>query len=357
MTPGLPLHPLHGVHTPTDTTPTRRPGSVRRTSTMDAVRPEPSQPRLLLAGRARDLLTEADGSASVLGEASLELEVDDTASGPRVRSLVTSPAVDGLEGLVGLPAGAGFRRAVGERTSVEPGTGEHLLLDEVPVCTLVSYYAVLHERVRRKGLNPVPVGNDPRDPATHPADACAGFATGGVIMEAIDRSERAIATGPPAPSVLTDDEEAWHELPTELPFADRIRRWRRTDAWTDEDGNWQVDNFYRDSHTDPEGIETVVHEYSVQARVEIASTRVLECIAEPHALPFVECFPAARSADRVTGLKLADLREAVRRSLVGPATCTHLNDQLRGLADVESLARHLASDQQPPHHDSSLSTT
>jgi Protein of unknown function (DUF2889) len=314
---------------------------VRRTSTMDAVRPDQAGPLLLLEGRARDLVTAADGSAAVTAEASLALAVEDTASGPRVRSLETSPAVEGLAGLVGLPAGAGFRRAVGERTSAEPGPAEHLLLDDVPVCTLVSYYGVLHARVRRKGVNPVPVGNDPRDPAIHPADACAGFATGGVIMAAIDEGARAIGTGPPVPAGLTDGEEAWHARPDDLPDEDRIRRWRRTDVWPDDDGSLQVDSFYRDTHTAAASGETVVHEYLVRASVDPANGRVLGCSAEPRVLPFVECLPAALSADRIAGLELSELREGVRRAFGGPSTCTHLNDQLRGLADVEWLARQL----------------
>ena len=308
---------------------------------MDAVRPDPEEPLLLLSGRSRDLATGPGGEAAVVAGASLEVEVDDTPDGPMVGSVETVPAVDGLAALPGTRAGGGFRRAVAVKTAAEPGSGEHLLLDDVPVCSLISFYAVLHASARETGRNPVPIGDDPRDPGGHPADVCAGFITGGVIMRAMDEDQRAIAIGPAAPSVLGDDELAWHQLPPLPAGADHMRRWRRTDVWLDGEGNWAVDNFYRDSHTTPDGVETVLHEYGISAAIDPASTTVLRCEAEPRVLPFAECLPAALSATRVTGLELAKLRNSVRRTLSGPSSCTHLNDQLRGLADVETLVAHL----------------
>ena len=45
----------------------------------------------------------------------------------------------------------------------------------------------------------------------------------------------------------------------------------------------------------------------------------------------------ARSAS--SGVRVLDLRPEVRTQLVGPTTCTHLNDVLRGLEDVDWLSR------------------
>ena len=45
-----------------------------------------------------------------------------------------------------------------------------------------------------------------------------------------------------------------------------------------------------------------------------------------------------RAARRQT---VSDLRRRVRKELVGPATCTHLNDTLRELADLDTLAAAL----------------
>jgi hypothetical protein len=40
----------------------------------------------------------------------------------------------------------------------------------------------------------------------------------------------------------------------------------------------------------------------------------------------------------------AGLRKRVREQLVGPSTCTHLNDTLRALEDVPELAALLATE-------------
>jgi hypothetical protein len=41
-------------------------------------------------------------------------------------------------------------------------------------------------------------------------------------------------------------------------------------------------------------------------------------------------------------MSVMGLRHQVRAELVGPTTCTHLNDTLRGLEDVIELANLLA---------------
>jgi len=46
---------------------------------------------------------------------------------------------------------------------------------------------------------------------------------------------------------------------------------------------------------------------------------------------------AVASADRLRGTTFDDLRLRVRRELVGTASCTHLNDMLRSLADLDAL--------------------
>lgn len=340
MRTSLPLHPRHGVHAPTEGTPARRPGSLRRTSTVDALRPAPLEQQLILIGSMRDLLTPKSGAASVLAEARSRTEIHDTDCGPFVTSVATWPAVDGVGGLVGLRAGRGFRGGIDARTSARPGTGEYLLLDEVPMCTLVSGYAVMHAGARGNHAR-LSVPRSKRNGAVHGVDACAGFTTGGTIMTAMAAGENAVATGPEALSVLDpDDALAWHELPAEQP-ADAVRRWRRTDVWRDEGGRWLIDSFYRDSHMAPDGLETVIHEYTVEAAVDGQTMTVLECSSTPRVLPFVECLPAAGSATRLAGLQLGELRSLVRSTFTGASTCTHLNDQLRGLADVEPLVQML----------------
>ena len=46
---------------------------------------------------------------------------------------------------------------------------------------------------------------------------------------------------------------------------------------------------------------------------------------------------ALASADRTVGRRLDELRDLVRAEFRGTATCTHLNDALRSLADLSAM--------------------
>jgi hypothetical protein len=81
-----------------------------------------------------------------------------------------------------------------------------------------------------------------------------------------------------------------------------------------------------------------VHEYTVEASISPDASTVLSCEATPRVLPWLECPQAAASARRLAGMKVLGLRPQVRAELVGPTTCTHLNDVLRELEDVVALA-------------------
>jgi hypothetical protein len=105
---------------------------------------------------------------------------------------------------------------------------------------------------------------------------------------------------------------------------------------------WAIDAHFRDSYVDDEG-ETVVHEYTVVARVDAATEVFLEAEATPRVLPWFECPEAAASAGRLAGRSLDSLRAGVRAEFLGASTCTHLNDMLRALADVGGLARRVVS--------------
>ena len=60
-------------------------------------------------------------------------------------------------------------------------------------------------------------------------------------------------------------------------------------------------------------------------------------------LPWPECPAAAASASRLGGQPVANLRDVVRQEFTGITTCTHLNDLLRSLADVATLADALGA--------------
>ena len=140
--PVRPLHPRHGIHEPTSGTPARRAGSVRRTSTVDMVRPDGLGGPLVLAGRGRDLRTGDSGEAHTVSEASVRAVVD-FVGGRLLRELSTDPARP-LDALLGARVSSGFR---GRLDEADPDlAAEHdllyLLLDELPVTTLVSGHAM-----------------------------------------------------------------------------------------------------------------------------------------------------------------------------------------------------------------------
>jgi hypothetical protein len=104
----------------------------------------------------------------------------------------------------------------------------------------------------------------------------------------------------------------------------------------------RFDAHFRDSHMDQDGMEWVVHEYSAAGAFDVAAGRVLDVGAQAHVLPWMECPGAVASAERLSGMPIAELRTRVRREFTGTSTCTHLNDTLRSLGDLEVLVGQMS---------------
>jgi hypothetical protein len=336
------VDPRHGTHAPSSGTPARRHGSVRRTTNVDAQRPDGVIAGVRLVGHGRDLVTRPDGTTEVVGTASTDVDVRYTA-GPIVHAIDTDPLVEGTEALLGRVASTGFRAVIDEAVDTPSGSILYLLLDEIPASVLVSGYAIGHAASRGELVAQDMGRIRPPGPALQIPDLCAGFRVGGVIQTSIEDVGRApLVTGPVATRIVDpDDSIGWHEMSTLR--ANEMRRARRHDLWRDEDGTLRVDTFFRDSHMAPDGIESVVHEYTVAVSVDEARGVVLACEATPRVLPWFECPEAAASAGRLVGMALKGLRPRVRAELIGPTTCTHLNDTLRELEDVLALAPLLTS--------------
>jgi hypothetical protein len=327
--PPRPLNPRHGIHEPTSGTPARTPGSVRRTATVDMLRPDGLDGPLVLMGRGRDLSTgRTPADVLAAAEASCRAVVD-FAGGRTLREIATTPERPGLERLRGSRVSSGFR---GRLDEIDPNLhAEHdllyLLLDDLPVTTLVSGHAFMagHDQSRA----PDPMAGRP----AFAADLCAGFATGATIMNEIERTgSPPVVTGPAAPALADqDDPMAWHDIGPLPPHS--MRRTRRIDVRPGEPAT--VDAIFRDSYVRPDGLETIIHEYTLTAEIDDGTVRA--CEATARVLPWTECPAAVASAGRLAGIPLRGLRRHVRKTFTGTSTCTHLNDMLRALEDVAAL--------------------
>jgi hypothetical protein len=331
------LHPRHGPHAPTTSTPRQPAGSLRRTTTIDLLRPDGPDGEVIADGRGRDLLLARDGTARVTGEAGLRTRLD-FMGGCALREIETEPGAGGVQELLGAAVASGFRAKVAAAVPEEAAgrTLLHLLLDDLPGAVLVSGYA-LHSGTKGHDLRARPAERESF--LAGRADLCAGFATTATMLtELAETGIMPMPTGPAAPVLESpDDPAAWHPHPALPPGG--IRRRRRMDV-IEDGGRIRIDAMFRDTHRDmtEAGTETIIHEYTLDATLERSGLRVLSIAAEPRVLPWVECPQAARSAEALVGQTVHELRTWVRRRLTGTATCTHLNDLLRSLTDVDRLA-------------------
>ncbi len=337
-----------GPHDPVVETPGRVPGSLRRTSSIDTARPDGIAGDLVVTARARDLHTGVDGWASALGEAALEARAS---ASWQLLSLSTQPSMTASDRLIGARVGPGFRGRVGETGPDGPEVGSllHLLLDDLPGAVLVSGYAVQRAGgFEEEGAEVLPeaAASKARETmATMGDDRCAGWAHDATMMVTIrERGVVPVSQGPPAPTLEpVGDPLAWHAMEPLGPHA--MRRRRRLDVIAPDrpDGPYRIDAHFRDSHVAGDGTEFVLHEYTVSGRVDPEGQRMLEMAAQARVLPWMECPQAVASATRVVGMPVGELRNRVRRELVGRSTCTHLNDTLRSLADLADLIPLLRS--------------
>jgi hypothetical protein len=310
---------------------------VRRTTTIDLLRPNGLDGEVVVDGRGRDLVMGHDSHPRTAVSASLDARID-YMSACALREIRTDPADDGVLQLLGAAVASGFRakvagavpQAAADRSLV------HLLLDDMPGAVLVSGYA----------RHPAGSNDMSTDPALRTSflagrnNLCAGFSETGTMLTELSRTGvLPMPIGPAAPRLeSTEHPLAWHELAALPP--DGIRRRRRMDLLEKGD-RLHISAMFRDTHRDSAGQETVIHEYELTAEIDRAELRVLAIEAVPRVLPWVECPHAAGSAGSLVGQTVHDLRTWVRTRLTGTATCTHLNDLLRSLADIDRLVEEL----------------
>jgi Protein of unknown function (DUF2889) len=281
--------------------------------------------------RGRDLITPAIGQPLIADEARIDAMVD--YGRIAILAISSDPPEPALEALIGKGAYSGFRKSVED---ILPGEiGSHRvraqLFDDFPAAVMGNGRALRAEGVRigRIRTNPLPV------------DQCAGWAEGGTLIGGFSELGPPLHIGPQSPRLGSEDDRlAWHAFaPLQVHGT---RRARRLDIW-EERGVGQADCFFRDSHVDRHGAETVIHEWRLFASFDLQERRFISARAVAGSLPYPECPASGDSAGRLAGKPIDGLRRAVRQTFAGPSTCTHLNDTFRALEDAGALFDRLAA--------------
>lgn len=273
----------------------------------------------------RDLLTRLDGTTEVVDEVRLDATVDAVGMIVRIES---DPTVPALVELAGTHGSKGHRARVDELLPDHRDRGTLLLqlLDDMPMAALISMYGATRA---------MDDWNLPPEAASNMADLCAGWERGATMLDALERTSIfPIPVGPPAPAIEpAHDPLAWHDLVPLVPRS--VRRRRRLDLLPGEPT--AMDVHFRDSHMGDDGLEDVLHEYTLAVSLDHDLT-VLTSEPAARVLPWPECPGALASASRVVGQPVSALRQLVTSEFTGTSTCTHLNDVLRSLAGATALA-------------------
>ena len=332
--PGAGPRPPSGPHRPLPGTPAQAPGSTRRTTTTDTLRPDgPGGLATEVVLRGRDRRLDPDGG--VLEEHHVELRFALDPMTAEITAIDGAPDdVAGLDPLVGVSVRGGFARVVasvlGEELAARSLRAS--MLEDLPGAVLVAGYAPL-----RAGAIRVTAGGG-ASMADHQGDICIGWAAGGEMHTVLtDHDHVAVPLGPAAPDLAGDGD--WHDDP---PLAlGTVRRRRRLDVGPALDGppGLVTESHLRDTYRSSDGDEVeemVLHEYVVRSLVG-GDGRLAAVEVDPRTLPWRECTGGAASAQALVGSTLDEVATRARTELVGPTTCTHLTSTLRALADVRAL--------------------
>ncbi|MBB5706741.1 DUF2889 domain-containing protein [Sphingopyxis panaciterrulae] len=315
--------------------PLRRPGSVRRTTSIDSDWPDGFGEPWIMTGRGRDLLTPVEGDAVELASGSFRIR---TSPLREILDIAAAPDHPRLGEMVGVRAGGASRTALGEVLGDLRGTPLFQILDDFAGASLVAGWIWSrwtddwHARMAANRAKST-AGNKGRM-----VNICTGFTAGGSSLTAdgeVDHSDQSATEV--GPLVHPDDPDGWHDLPVQQGRP-QARRARRIDVWRAE-GVLKVDAGFQDSGPNPQGTRSAIHEYRVYAEIDEASGTLVALQALPLILPFRECPGASMKAARMVGQDVGGFRQAVLDTLAGTIGCTHLNDVLRALADVPALAR------------------
>lgn len=321
------------VRGPAGPAPLRRPGSVRRTSTIDMRWPAGPGTQLRLTGRARDLLTPADESAPVvLAEDTMTVGVHPMTR--TIEDISAHPSRSALSALVGARGGGNSRALLAEVMTgeAEAGTPLYLMLDDIAGASLIAGFAY-SRWIPRPQLELATASA----PKRNMEGICTGFQPGSGALMPDGSSNWNHQVRPVGPLVRADDPLGWHDLEKITEIS--MRRARRIDVAVGD--VLEIDSMFQDSSTVPEGGRVAVHEYLVRATADPVTGELLSLAADPRVLPYNECPLASAAVGAIVGTPLRELRAAVLEKFPGTAGCTHLNDAMRALAEVPALVASL----------------
>lgn len=343
---GLDLHgrPLpratQAPHAPVGHVWKRRPGSVRRTMTVEVDWPEGLPMQGHFIGRARDMMTPTDGGdPRILSTDEISGHFDDRRT---IADVASNPPRADVAGLSGERAGSNLRRAIDHvlHADKQAGAPLYLLLDDLAGASLVCMMAwagwhpgYIEEQIAL-------AGEDFR--AQSMAGVCIGFRPGSsALLRQPGRDGTHVSQVLPLPH--PDDPQGWHDFAMTGNVA-AFRRARLIDIWREGD-LIRVESLFQDSSSQRDTtMRLAVHEYRLSATASAITGELLTLQATPGTLPYAECPAAMANIDVLLGTPMDALRETVLARLKRTAGCTHLNDMVRSLAEAPVLAQALDRD-------------
>lgn len=333
----LPYYPA-APRSPHGHSPLRRPGSIRRTMSVDVDWPDDDPVAARFQGRARDIVTPADGGAPiVLASDAIEGRFADRRTIASVDSL---PSREDVRSLSGERAGSNLRHAIDRVLHAERVSGAplYLLLDDLAGASLVCMWgwARWHPNYMAEQREQ----NAESFNIASMEGVCIGFRPGSTaLLHPPGQGAPNSAHVLPLPN--PEDPEGWHDFPAGQGGGANFRRARLIDIWR-EDGLIRVESLFQDSCSLPDtDMREAIHEYRLQATADAATGELLSLEASPGTLPHAECPAAMVNLGILIGTPMIELRETVLDRLKRTAGCTHLNDMVRSLAEAPVLVGHL----------------
>ncbi|HEX7856270.1 MAG TPA: DUF2889 domain-containing protein [Sphingobium sp.] len=317
--------------------PARRPGSIRRTMSVDVDWPDENPLAARFQGRARDIYTPADGGDAVL--IAKDEIVGRFADRRTIGEIASIPPRADVASLAGERAGSNLRSAIDRALHREKleGAPLYLLLDDLAGASLVCMWGwarwhpnYMQEQIRQGGAQ-FSIGSM--------EGVCIGFRPGSHALdhrpgEAVTNSSHVL----PLPN--PEDPQGWHDFAVTTGGAG-FRRARLIDIWRESDVI-RVESIFQDSASLPgTTMREAIHEYRLSGTADAATGQLLTLDATAGSLPHAECPAAMVNMNVIVGTPMGELRETVLDRLKRTAGCTHLNDMIRSLAEVPVLAGRL----------------